>query len=169
MSARRTTSSRGPIEHLISAGGVVYRRQDGELQVLLCGRNEPLLWALPKGTPNRGETIEQTALREVREETGVDVRIAGKLGSIRYWFTRAQDGVRCNKAVYHYLMEPVGGDPSLHDHEFDTVVWFPAGEALRLLTYPNEVNALERAIAAVNASDGSVTATRDATEFGGRA
>ncbi len=165
MSARRPAGDRGPAERLVSAGGVVYRYEDGELQVLLCGRTDPPLWALPKGTPDSGETIEETALREVTEETGVQVHIVQMLGVIRYWFTRTQDGVRCSKVVHHFLMEPTGGGPSLHDFEFDTVAWFPAGEALRLLTHRNEVTVLERAMAAIPQL-GSAT---HAAELGGRA
>ncbi|MEK7215460.1 MAG: NUDIX hydrolase [Chloroflexota bacterium] len=133
-------------ERQVSAGGVVYRMGTDQVEVLLCGRRVPVLWCLPKGTPDRGERVEDTALREVREETGVTASIVGKLGSIRYSFTRVQDNTRCDKTVHHYLMEPVDGDPSLHDHEFDEVRWFPAGEALEVMTYLNEVNILQKAV-----------------------
>lgn len=153
--------TRGPA-HLVSAGGVVHRFAGGVLEVLLCGRNRPPLWALPKGTPNFGETLEQTAMREVTEETGIEVRIIGALGKIQYWFTSGQDGVRNNKVVYHYLMEPVGGDLNQHDHEFDVVTWFPAREALHLLTYPTEITVLERAIAAMQHTAAKIPAAPDA-------
>lgn len=149
----RSGDGRGPVERLTAAGGVVYRREGGRLEIVLVGRNNPPLWTLPKGTPNPGETVEQTALREVREETGLDVAIVGTVGEIRYWFTRSQDGVRCNKTVYHYLMEPTGGDFSQHDFEFDRVEWFDVQEALRLMTYPNEVDIVERAVAALTGED----------------
>ena len=132
-------------ERHTSAGGVVYRQREGKLEVLLCGRREPVLWALPKGTPNPGEHIRETALREVNEETGLEVEIVGKLGSIRYFFMRVQDNTRCDKTVHHYLMEPSGGDLSLHDHEFDQVQWFPVEEAIALMNYPNEINMVKRA------------------------
>ncbi len=132
-------------ERHTSAGGVVYRLREGELEVLLCGRKEPLLWALPKGTPNPGERIRETALREVNEETGLEVEIVSKLGSIRYFFMRIQDNTRCDKTVHHYLMAPSGGDLSLHDHEFDEVQWFPVEEAIALMNYPNEINMVKRA------------------------
>lgn len=133
-------------ERVMSAGGVVTRKGDEGLEVLLCGRTSDRLWALPKGTPEPGETIEQTALREVREETGVECETDGTVGEIKYWFSRPQEGVRYYKTVYHYLMKPVGGDPSYHDHEFDDVRWFPVQEALRLLTYQNEVRILRLAL-----------------------
>ena len=133
-------------EKATSAGGVVFRVTDGAREVLLCGRTSDGLWALPKGTPEPGETLEQTALREVREETGVEVEQDGVVGEIKYWFSRPLEGVRYNKTVRHYLLHPVGGDPSLHDHEFDEVRWFPVQEALRLMTYANEVRILRMAL-----------------------
>jgi 8-oxo-dGTP pyrophosphatase MutT (NUDIX family) len=133
-------------ERVTSAGGVVVREGESGIEVLLCGRSSEGLWALPKGTPEAGETLEQTALREVREETGVEVETDTAIGDIKYWFSRPQEGVRYHKTVYHYLLRPIGGDPSLHDHEFDDVRWFPAQEALKLLTYQNEVRILRRAL-----------------------
>lgn len=133
-------------QHVTSAGGVVLRRGETGPEVLLCGRNADGLWALPKGTPEPGETMEQTALREVREETGVEVEVTANVGDIRYWFSRPQEGVRFLKTVRHYLMRQTGGDPSLHDHEFDDVRWFPADEALTLLTYRNESRILRQAL-----------------------
>ena len=133
-------------ERVVSAGGVVFREGDEEVEVLLCGRTSDKLWALPKGTPNPGETLEETARREVREETGVDVEVVGLVGEIKYWFSRPQEGVRYSKTVRHYLFRPVGGDPSLHDHEFDEVRWFAGAEALKLLTYENEARMLRQAL-----------------------
>ena len=93
-------------------------------------------WTLPKGTPDRGETTEQTALREVGEETGLEVRIVAPLPSIEYVFI--QDGTRIHKTVHYFLMEPVGGDLSRHDHEFETVRWVPFAEAGALLSFQTE-------------------------------
>jgi 8-oxo-dGTP pyrophosphatase MutT (NUDIX family) len=130
-------------------------RDDGNgRDVLLCGRSSDRLWALPKGTPEPDETIEQTALREVREETGVEVEPDGLIGEVKYWFSRPQDGVRYYKTVHHFLLRPVGGDPSLHDHEFDEVRWFPVQEALRLLTYRNEAKILRQALELVDEREG---------------
>ena len=130
-------------------------RDDGNgREVLLCGRSSDRLWALPKGTPEPDETIEQTALREVREETGVEVAPDGVIGEVKYWFSRPQDGVRYYKTVHHFLLRPVGGDPSLHDHEFDEVRWFSVQEALRLLTYRNEAKILRQAVELVDEREG---------------
>jgi 8-oxo-dGTP pyrophosphatase MutT (NUDIX family) len=126
-----------PIQEAVSAGGVVWRRGEGErIEVVICGRRSERVWGLPKGTPDDGEKIEQTALREVREETGLEVRLGERLNSIEYWFTA--NGVRYHKRVHHWMMEPVGGDLAHHDHEFDDVRWLPAAEAHKLLTYDGE-------------------------------
>jgi 8-oxo-dGTP pyrophosphatase MutT (NUDIX family) len=137
-------------EHAVSAGGVVYRRGDRGIEFLLCGRSWERLWALPKGTPEYGETLEQTALREVREETGLGVAIERELGTIDYTFTRALQHVRFEKTVHHYLMRPTGdGSIGRHDREYDRVAWFAAAEALALITHGNEAKVLRRALAAL--------------------
>ena len=138
--------TRRPVIRLRSAGGVVYRQHDGKVEVVLCGRTTPALWVLPKGTPDEGEQLEETALREVREETGLEVDIQSPLGSVNYWFVRTQDGTRCNKTVHFYLMTPTGGSLDLHDPEFDEVHWFPGEEALRIMTYPTEAPIVQKAI-----------------------
>jgi 8-oxo-dGTP pyrophosphatase MutT (NUDIX family) len=138
-------------QELVSAGGVVYRVRDGQIEIALCGRNYPPLWGLPKGTPEPDETQVETALREVQEETGLDVEEQEFIDTIEYWFVRAQDGVRCHKMVHFYLMTAVGGDVSLHDHEFDVAQWTPLDEALKSLTYENEVIIVQKGISLVEA------------------
>jgi 8-oxo-dGTP pyrophosphatase MutT (NUDIX family) len=102
-----------------------------------------VLWALPKGTPNSGESLEETAVRETREETGIDVEIEEPLGSISYFFVRNR--TRFRKTVHFFLMRPVGGSIEQHDHEFDEVRWFQLEEALEIMTYPTEREVVERA------------------------
>jgi ADP-ribose pyrophosphatase YjhB (NUDIX family) len=111
--------------------------------VALVHRLKPALWALPKGTPIAGETLEETALRETREETGLKVEIEQPISSIRYFFVRGR--TRFAKTVHFFLMRPVGGDLSQHDHEFDEVRWWQLEEALGVVTYPTERTVLERA------------------------
>src|SRR5437773_1824676 len=125
MAASRGFGRRLPVEELVSAGGVVYRTTASGVEVLLCGRTAAGLWGLPKGTPMPGETLEETASREVREETGFDVCIERKVGQVEYWFTRAEQGKRFHKRVHYFLMQPTGGSLDRHDHEYDTVVWCP--------------------------------------------
>ena len=113
-------------------------------------------WTLPKGTPNAGETIEQTALREVAEETGLEVRITGPLDSIEYWFVLG--GTRIHKTVHYFLMEPIGGDLARHDREFDQVRWIAFDEANAVLTFETErvlVNKAARAVAEAYPSSGA--------------
>ena len=95
-----------------------------------------MTWTLPKGTPDPGETIEETALREVGEETGLEVRIVGPLPSIEYAFV--QDGTRIHKTVHYFLMEPTGGDLARHDAEFERVRWVSFEDAGTLLSFATE-------------------------------
>ena len=136
------------VDYPVSAGGVVYRLLGSQVEITLCGRDTPQgwLWALPKGTPQDKETIEETALREVREETGLDVAIDRPIDSINYWFVRPSDGVNCHKTVHFFLMVPTGGDVAKHDAEFDKVEWHTADDALKLLTHQNEVAILQTAM-----------------------
>jgi 8-oxo-dGTP pyrophosphatase MutT (NUDIX family) len=97
---------------------------------------DSVTWTLPKGTPDPGETTEETALREVAEETGLEVRIVAPLPSIEYAFV--QDGTRIHKTVHYFLMEPIGGDLSRHDAEFERVRWIPFTEAGGLLSFATE-------------------------------
>ena len=146
-----------------SAGGVVFRLipddsnekkgtsdqwsavhyRNMSVEVVLVGRSHSGMWALPKGTPESGETLEQVAVREVQEETGLEVRLIAYIGNISYSFIR--DKIRFQKQVRHFLFEAIGGDTSLHDAEYDQVEWFSIPEALRRLTYQNEVNILSQA------------------------
>lgn len=136
------TSSKLPVKRAFSAGGVVYRRHD-LIEIVICGHNDAEVWALPKGTPRKGERLEATALREVEEETGLRTRITDKIGYVQYWFV--EDGIRYFKTVYYYLMQSIGGDMSDHDPEFDEVRWCEISEALKILTYKNDADIVSRA------------------------
>jgi ADP-ribose pyrophosphatase YjhB (NUDIX family) len=138
------------LEAAVSAGGVVTRRGEHGIEVVLCGRSREGLWALPKGTPEYGEDLRETAVREVREETGLGVRIIADLGTIEYEFSRQAQGVRFQKTVHHFLMEPDGtGSVDAHDGEYDRVEWFPIEEALRIMTHRNEAGVVRRAREAI--------------------
>ena len=100
---------------LVSAGGVVHKVCENGLQVVVCSREEPLSHNLPKGTPEYGETLEQTACREVEEETGLKVEILDYIGFIEYDVLNGRVGGKALKRVYYFLMHPIGGDFSLHD------------------------------------------------------
>lgn len=130
-----------------SCGGVVIRHGPKGLELVLGSRQRERLgvsWTLPKGTPDGNESAEQTALREVTEETGLDVRIIAPVGPIEYYFS--QDGTRIHKTVHYFLMEAVGGDLAAHDHEFDEVRWVPIETARTMMTFPTERQIVEQAL-----------------------
>lgn len=139
----------------VSAGGVVYRTGARGLEVLLLETHGGM-WGLPKGTPNGGETLLQTARREVEEETGLRVVTEEKVGSIEYWFARAERRERLHKFVHFWLMRPVGGHLDHHDDEHVRVRWFPLTEALRRVTHRNSADILERAADLIAARDAAV-------------
>ena len=136
MSALRTARA-------TSAGGVVHRADDGALEIVLVHRRVPPLWALPKGTPDSGETLEETAVRETREETGLQVEIEEPITSISYFFVHGR--TRYHKTVHFFLMRPMGGRLEEHDHEFDEVRWMRIPEALELMTHATEREVVGRA------------------------
>ena len=148
------------VETPVSAGGVVYQKNGGQVETVLCGRSQPVRWSLAKGTPDAGETLEQTALREVREETGLEVEIDSPLGSIDYWFADRDKDIRYHKTVHFYLMVAVGGNTDRHDPEFDVVQWFKAEDALQCLAYANEVKVLRRALILIAGRDGAGSGER---------
>jgi len=129
-----------------SAGGIVIRRAGGVPQFVAGSRRregDAYTWSLPKGTPHAGETTEETALREVAEETGLEVRIVEPLPSISYTFM--QRGARVHKTVHYFLMEPTGGDLAGHDREFDQVRWVDLADAGAVLTFESERALIDRA------------------------
>jgi 8-oxo-dGTP pyrophosphatase MutT (NUDIX family) len=145
MSADRRRS-----EH--SAGGVVVR--EGACVVIVPTRraaNGNRVLALPKGHVDPGETPPQAAQREVREETGVEARLVGDLGAVRYWYMRG--GRRIAKQVDFFLFEYMSGDVADHDHEVEDARWVPLDEAARTLTYDGERAMAARALS-LSAADG---------------
>jgi 8-oxo-dGTP pyrophosphatase MutT (NUDIX family) len=137
-------------ERATSAGGVVVSVDDGRPRFVVGIRRRERgsrTWTLPKGTPIAGETHAETAVREVGEETGLEVRIVDDLGSIEYWFV--QSGRRIHKTVHYFLMESTGGDLARHDHEFDDVRWVAFADAGRTLTFETERGLVARAAAAI--------------------
>ena len=132
-----------------SAGGIVIRAAGDVLQLVIGRRRrerDGSTWTLPKGTPIPHESTEETAIREVGEETGLEVRIVRPFESIEYWFH--QSGTRIHKTVHYFLMEPTGGDLARHDREFDAVRWATFDEAAHLLTFETERALVARAGAA---------------------
>jgi len=125
----------------VSAGGLVI--DESGTKGLLIGRRdlkdptkERLLWSLPKGHIEEGETPEMAAIREVAEETGITSEIARALGVIDFWFMAG--GKRIHKTVHHFLFKEVGGVLAPQLEEVDEVGWFPLEEIVSMLAYPDE-------------------------------
>jgi len=116
-------------------------------RIALVARRSPrgsLQWTLPKGTQEEGETLTDTALREAREESGLEVALIGELATIDYWFVWAPEQTRYHKFVHYFLMHAVGGDLSLHDDEMEEAAWFTLEEARDLMAFANERRLLDR-------------------------
>ena len=125
----------------ISYGGVAVRGRD-VLVITPAGRRR--VTALPKGGAHVGETGEETAGREVREETGITVEVGERLGDVSYVYRR--DGRRIRKTVHFYLCHFVSGSTEDHDHEVDDARWIPLEQALTALSYPGERRLIARAM-----------------------
>jgi len=124
----------------VSAGGVVFRLLDDEdVEVVLILTHEGR-WQLPKGWIERDETPEQTAIREVREEAGVDSEVVGALDSIRYQYVSRYDDepARVHKQVHFFLLQYAGGSTDDHDDEVQDARWVPLGDAVRTLAFKEE-------------------------------
>jgi 8-oxo-dGTP pyrophosphatase MutT (NUDIX family) len=119
---------------------------NGRENAVLIGRLDrhgQLLWSLPKGHIEDGETVEQTAVREVKEETGISAQILQPLGSIDYWFVAERR--RVHKTVHHFLLEAVGGELSDEDVEVTEVAWVPVTELEPKLAYADERKLVRKA------------------------
>jgi 8-oxo-dGTP pyrophosphatase MutT (NUDIX family) len=131
-----------PLVEETSAGGLVVQVNGGSAEVALIARHNRagrLEWCLPKGHPEGGETLQETAVREVAEETGIQGRPLAALGSVDYWFSA--EGRRVHKVVHHFLLEAVGGTISIEgdpDHEAVDAAWVPLKELEQRLTFANE-------------------------------
>ncbi len=125
-----------------SAGGIVVDVDQGRARIAVIARRNRagrVEWCLPKGHQEGEETLEQTAAREVAEETGIEGRVLTVLGTIDYWFSTQEK--RVHKVVHHYLLEAIGGELTVEndpDREAIDVKWFPLTSVHERLTFPNE-------------------------------
>lgn len=136
-----------PVIDRISAGGVVLREGPSGPEVAIVAVQKTRRWQLPKGVIDPGETPEIAAVREVREEAGVDAEIVAPVETIEYWFAGTENGrkVRLHKRVHFFLMRYKGGDVSRHDDEVVEARWVDVPDALRMLAFKSERNVLEKA------------------------
>jgi 8-oxo-dGTP pyrophosphatase MutT (NUDIX family) len=137
-----------PTKREISAGGVVYQRNGDEIEVVLASRRTrrgQLAWGLAKGGIEDDETMEEAAMREVREETGLLAEIEESLGETRYFYV--WENVRIRKTVHFFLMRHTGGNVDDRDDEMEEIRWFPLERALKRAAYRGERDVLERAAA----------------------
>lgn len=139
----------------VSAGGVIYRKTPEGVVFGLIATKGRTRWQLPKGKQETGETLEATAAREVAEETGLVGDVRAPLEAIDIWFSVNDGGrpVRRHKLVHFYLLEYRSGSTTEHDDEVDDACWFPADEALELLTFPSERRVAARALELLAARD----------------
>ena len=142
MALRRTTKSvkRGVNfsmnPKITSAGGLVVRYRDLRWETALVGSGTPTVWRIPKGMQVEGEAIEQTAVREVREESGLDGAPLELIGTGSW--TYQYGGRDRDKTCYYFLMRCIGGDINDHDEEYDQIDWFGLEDSVELLYYTIE-------------------------------
>jgi 8-oxo-dGTP pyrophosphatase MutT (NUDIX family) len=142
-------------DRVVSAGGLLYRQRRDGVDVLLAGRRRPngeMVWGIPKGHVEVGESARETAVREVREETGMVGEIEAELGDIEYSYMvrgAGTRGRRVSKQVYFFLMRALGGRLDDRDAEMDAVRWFPIQGAEDVMTYENERTLVRRARALI--------------------
>ena len=131
----------------VSAGGVVFRRRRSKIEVALICVGEEGRWQLPKGLVGRDESPEETALREVREETGLMCETVAPLETIEYWYFSKGGGrrVRFHKSVHFFLMRYRSGDVGDHDEEVNEARWVKLDEAVEMLAFKSERKVLEQA------------------------
>jgi len=133
---------------LVSAGGVAYRNNVAGIEIALIKTASEGRWQLPKGLVDPGESNEQTAVREVREEAGINCEIEGRLETIDYWYVERHGKVpeRIHKTVHFFLMRYVDGDVADHDDEVDEASWVESRKVTEMLSFPTEKSIVQSAL-----------------------
>ena len=144
--AGKTPAGKLPVRDQVSAGGVVFRRENGrtEVAIVSVGKNR---WQLPKGLVDQGEKPEITAVREAREEAGLQSEVVQHIETIEYWYAGLDGGerVRFHKRVHFFLLRYLSGDTTDHDWEVNESRWVPIEDATSQLTFDSERRVMERA------------------------
>jgi 8-oxo-dGTP diphosphatase len=134
------------IKTQVSSGGVIFRRAGDGTEIALVAVKDGKVWSLPKGVVEKGEEPAETAIREVREETGLSGRVIKKIGDISYWYYVKDNNTKCRKTVHFYLLEYVSGTTSDHNWEVDAAEWIRTGEALGMVSYKGDREIVRKAI-----------------------
>lgn len=132
----------------VSAGGVVFRKNAGQVEIILISVGPTPRWQLPKGMVDPGETNEIAARREVREEGGVESELVAPLDTIEYWYyaARGELKMRFHKFVHFFLFEYLAGDPGDHDHEVNEARWVEINAALQMVRFESEKRVIRMAM-----------------------
>ena len=136
-----------PVREQVSAGGVVFRRDGKRIDVVIVAVGGNNRWQLPKGLVEKDEKPEIAAVREAREEGGVDSEVVELIETVEYWYAGLDGGerVRFHKRVHFYLLRYLSGDTSNHDWEVNEARWVPIDDARTQLAFDNERRVVERA------------------------
>lgn len=136
-----------PVREQVSAGGVVFRRESERVDVVIVAVGGHNRWQLPKGLVEKDENPEIAAVREAREEGGIDSEVVGHIETVEYWYAGLDGGerVRFHKRVHFYLLRYLSGDTSDHDWEVNEARWVPMDDAMTQLAFDNERRVVERA------------------------
>jgi 8-oxo-dGTP pyrophosphatase MutT (NUDIX family) len=131
----------------ISAGGVAFRMNGSRTEIAVVAVNPSRRWQLPKGIIDAGESEEIAALREVREEAGIECELMEKIETIEYWYVATARGerVRYHKFVHFFLLKYLSGDVRHHDHEIAEARWVALDEAVAMLAFQSEKDVVEKA------------------------
>lgn len=131
----------------VSAGGVAYRWRESRPEIVIVSVKPKLRWQLPKGIVDPGETSEVTAVREVREEAGVETELLALIEIVEYWYRSYKNGkpVRFHKFVHFYLVKYRSGNVTDHDHEVAEARWVSFDEAMEMLAFKGEREVVEKA------------------------
>ncbi|MGI8401098.1 MAG: NUDIX hydrolase [Gemmatimonadaceae bacterium] len=147
MKPHKVPGAKLPVREQVSAGGVVFRRDDERIEVAIVAVGAQNRWQLPKGLVEKDEKPETAAVREAHEEAGVASEVVSHLETVEYWYAGLDGGekVRFHKRVHFFLLRYLSGDPKEHDWEVNDARWMPIDEALAQLAFDNERRVMEAA------------------------
>jgi 8-oxo-dGTP pyrophosphatase MutT (NUDIX family) len=144
---KSANQAKTPTLEQVSAGGVAFRQNVSDFEVVIVSAKPSLRWQLPKGIVDEDETPEQAALREVLEEAGIETELLEKIEMVEYWYFGHKNGerVRFHKFVHFFLMKYLSGDSGDHDHEVAEARWVKIDEAIKMLAFKSEKAVVEKA------------------------